>query len=95
MADRTCLQVPNLVYMQRSVDMNYRLYALDSPSPEKRNYFTAHPPPPQGGMDLFLDLAHTLVFRTWQPFWPQCPQISGSRAPTHLLTALPNNFARP
>ena len=46
----------------------YRLYALDSPSPEKSNYFTAHPPPPRGGMDLFLDLAHTLVFRTLAAF---------------------------
>ena len=46
----------------------YRLYALDSPSHKKWNYFGAHPPPPRGGMNLFLDLAHTLVFRTLAAF---------------------------
>lgn len=47
----------------RTVQLCY-VYALDSPTPEKSNYFTAHSPPPRGVMDLFLDLAHTLVNRT-------------------------------
>lgn len=72
----------------------YRLYALDSPSPAKSSYCTAHPPPPQGCIDLFLDLAHTLCFRTLT-FWAQCPQVSGSIAPTLLFSALPKLFARP